>query len=215
MLDTTNGLKEISGTKNTTIDPFGPRYPVVTMAANGPKAKPCTIASDDADISLRDLLSQHYRDLAANTGEGPTTTIAEETNAEEPTENEPDEVPTEANNPYLDHGPITSTATAKPTRSRRLERQNTEDIRGGGKMYYVRCSYKWVPYAKGVWQPKVQASGEASASSGEAISPAVQRSTGSSSGQTVYRRQRSTDDLEVLVREDDLETARPTKMPRQ
>ena len=208
MLDTTNGLKEISGTKNTTIDPFGPRYPVVTMAANGPKAKPCTIASDDADIS------HSYRDLAASTGEGPTTTIAEETNAEEPTENEPDEVPTEANNPYLDHGPITSTATAKPTRSKRLERQNTEDIRGGGKMYYVRCSYKWVPYAKGVWQPKVQASGEASATSGEAISPAVQRSTGSSSGQTIWR-QRSTDDLEVLVREDDLETARPTKMPRQ
>ena len=210
MQDTTNGIKEISGSKNTrAIDLFGPSYPVVTMAANRPKAKPCTIASDDADIS------HSYRDLPANTGEGPTTTIAEETNAEEPTENEPDEVPTEANNPYLDHGPITSTATAKPTRSRRLERQNTEDIRGGGKMYYVRCSYKWVPYAKGVWQPKVQASGEASASSGEAISPAVQRSTGSSSGQTVYRRQRSTDDLEVLVREDDLETARPTKMPRQ
>ena len=214
MKDTTNGIKEISGTRDTrAIDLFGPSYPVDTMAANRPKlglpvSKPCTVASDDADIS------HSYRDLPARTGEGPTTTIAEETNAEEPTENEPDEVPTEANNPYLDHGPITSTATAKPTRSKRLERQNTEDIPGGGKMYYVRCSYKWVPYAKGVWQPKVQASGEASASSGEAISPAVQRSTGSSSGQTIWR-QRSTDDLEVLVREDDLETARPTKMPRQ
>ena len=58
MLDTTNGIKEISGTKNTrAIDLFGPSYRVYTMAANKPKlgvpvSKPCT--SEDADSEDRD-----------------------------------------------------------------------------------------------------------------------------------------------------------------
>ena len=222
MMDTLNGIKEISGTRGTrAIALFGPSCPVDTMAATRPKlvlpmSKPCGKAYDDGDIS------HSYRQAREDpTDDEPADDPTEDEPTEpeeEPTE-EPTDEPTEANAPYLDTTTDTMAATdttpAKPTRSRQLKRQSTENYIRGDRKIYVRSSYKWVPYDKGVWQPKAQAqaSGEASSSSDQGITPARQRPT-----ILAYRKQRSTDDLEAFVKQDELDissTARPTQKRRQ
>ena len=209
-ITTLNGIKEISGTRDTrAIALFGPSCPVHTMAATRPKlgipvSKPCLEPTDDCDIShsYRQAREDPTEDEPAN----------DEPTDDEPTQDEPTEEPNEdeteqeleAKAPYLDTTTDTTAATtaAKPTRKGRLASATFE-----------RCSYKWVPYDKGVWQPKAQASGQASSSSDQGITPARQRPT-----ILAYRTQRSTDDLEALVKQDELDissTARPTKKRRQ